>query len=75
MADKFAPISEAIAKENCPLIKKVSVVDTYTDENGKSISIRMVFSDSEKTLTRDEVMEVANNIIATLEAKGISLKK
>ena len=75
VADKFAPISDAIANEKCPLIKKVSVVDTYTDENGKSISIRMVFSDPEKTLTRDEVMEVANNIIATLETKGISLKK
>ena len=75
VADKFAPISDAIANEKCSLIKKVSVVDTYTDENGKSISIRMVFSDPEKTLTRDEVMEVANNIIATLETKGISLKK
>ncbi len=75
VSDKFAPISDAIKAVKCPLIKKVSVVDTYTDENGKSISIRMIFSDSEKTLTRDEVMEVANNIIASLEEKGISLKK
>ena len=49
--------------------------DTYTDENGKSISIRMVFSDPEKTLTRDEVMEVANAIIESLEKNGIMLKK
>ena len=75
VADKFAPISEAIKEQNCALIKKVSVVDTYTDENGKSISIRMVFSDPEKTLTRDEVMDVANAIIESLEKDGIMLKK
>ncbi len=74
VSDKFAPIKAAIDKENCPLIKKVSVVDTYTDESGKSITVRMIFSHPEKTLTRDEVMETAENIIKTLEAQNIALK-
>ena len=74
VSDKFAPIKAAIDKESCPLIKKVSVVDTYTDESGKSITIRMIFSHPEKTLTREEVMEVAENIIKTLEAQNIALK-
>ena len=74
VSEKFAPIKAAIDAANCSLIKKVSVVDTYTDESGKSITVRMIFSDSEKTLTREEVMEVADGIIKTLNAQGIALK-
>ena len=75
VSDKFAPISEAIKVQNCELIKKVSVADIYEDENGKSITVRMVFSHPEKTLTREEVMAVADAIIADLAGKGIELKK
>ena len=75
VTDKFAPISEAIKAQNCQLIKKVSVADIYEDENGKSITVRMVFSCPERTLTREEVMAVADSIIASLENKGIALKK
>ncbi len=74
VSEKFAPIKAAIDAANCSLIKKVSVVDTYTDESGKSITVRMIFSDSEKTLTRDEVMDVADGIIKALDAQGIALK-
>ncbi len=75
VSDKFAPIAKAIDDAKCPLIKKVSVVDTYTDDSGKSITVRMVFSHPEKTLTRDEVMETAEGIIKNLEDMGIALKK
>ncbi len=75
ISEKFAPIAKAIESENCPLVKNVSVVDTYTDESGKSITVRIVFSHSEKTLTREEVMETVDKIIATLERDGIMLKK
>lgn len=75
VSDKFAPISEAIKAQNCELIKKVTVADIYEDENGKSITVRMVFSHPERTLTREEVMAVADAIIADLAGKGIELKK
>ncbi len=75
VTDTFAPVSEAITAANCPLIKKVSVIDTYSDENGKSITTRIYFAHPEKTLTREEVMGVVDSIIASLEAKGIMLKK
>ncbi len=75
VSDKFAPIAEAIKAQNCELIKNVSVTDIYEDENGKSITVRIIFSHSERTLTREEVMAVADNVIANLEAKGIELKK
>ncbi len=74
VTETFAPIGKAIENANCPLIKKVEVTDTYRDENGKSITVRLTFSHPEKTLTRDEVMEVANEIIAELAKENITLK-
>ncbi len=75
VTDKYAPIGKAIEQANCSLIKKTEVVDIYEDENGKSIAVRIHFAHPEKTLTREEVMNVVNGIIASLEEKGISLKK
>ena len=75
VTDKFAPIGEAVKAADCALIKDIQVVDTYEDENGKSITVRLFFVHPEKTLTRDEVMNVVNSIIDSLAAKGIELKK
>ncbi len=74
VSETFAPIGEAIKNANCPLIKNVQVVDTYRDETGKSITTRITFSHPEKTLTRDEVMDVANAIIDALAKENIALK-
>lgn len=74
VTETFAPIGKAIENANCPLVKKVEVTDTYRDENGKSITVRLTFSHPEKTLTRDEVMEVANSIIDELAKENIVLK-
>lgn len=75
VSDTFLPISKAIEKAKCPLIKNVGVVDTYTDEAGKSITVRILFSHPEKTLTKEEVSEPVNAIIAELAKEGIELKK
>ena len=74
VSDKFEPIGNAIKAENCDLIKKVTVTDTYLDESGKSITVRMLFSHPERTLTREEVMEVAESIIERLAKENILLK-
>lgn len=74
VADTFRPIKEAITLINSELVKKTSVVDTYNDANGKSITIRIVFSNPERTLVKDEVMAIVNELIAKLESKGIKLK-
>ncbi len=74
VSEKYAPIAEAIKNANCSLIKSVSVVDTYADENGKSITVRLLFSHPEKTLTKDEVATVVNGIVAELETNGIKMK-
>ena len=75
ISNKFAPINDAVKAVDCPLIQGVEVVDTYKDDNGKSITVRIHFSHPEKTLTREEVMTVINEIIETLESQGIILKK
>ena len=75
MAETYAPIAEAITNANSPLVSKVAVVGTYTDENGKSITVRISFSHAERTLTREEVQAVVDGIVADLESKGIVLKK
>ena len=74
VSETFAPIGKAIENASCPLIKKIEVTDTYRDENGKSITTRMTFSHPERTLTTEEVMEVANGIIDSLAKDGIALK-
>lgn len=75
VTDKFAPIKKAIDDTGSELVKKIAVVDTYSDENSKSITTRITFSHPEKTLTREEVSVVVDRVIASLEAMNIVLKK
>ncbi len=75
ISDRFEPIRRTVSEMKNPLIKKLDIVDTYADENSKSITARLTFSHPEKTLTREEVMSITDEIIAKLEQKGIALKK
>ncbi len=74
ISDTFAPVNEAIVSQNCELIKSIKVVDTYTDESGKSITVRITFAHPERTLTGDEVKVVTDKVIADLAEKGIIMK-
>lgn len=75
VSETYAPIGAAVEAANCPWIQEVDVVDTYRDESGKSITVRLVFSDDQRTLKREEVMEVADQIIASLSKQNIALKQ
>lgn len=75
VSETYAPIGAAIEAANCPWIQEVGVVDTYRDESGKSITVRLVFSDDQRTLKREEVMEVADQIIESLSKQNIALKQ
>lgn len=75
VSNAFAPIDKAITDANCSLIQEVTVVDTYRDATGKSITVRLTFSHPEKTLTREEVMAVVDSIVAALAADGVTLKQ
>ena len=74
-SDTYAPIAEAVRKVNSPLVQGVSVVSTFVDPLGKSISVRISFSHPERTLTGEEVQQVMDAIVAELAEKGISMKK
>ncbi len=74
ISDKFEPIAKAIEQAKCSLIKKTKVVDTYTDENSKSITVRITFAHTERTLTREEVTKVTDKIIDTLKEEKIALR-
>ncbi len=74
VSNTFAPIAKAIESQNCALVKGVSVVDTYTDDSGKSITVRILFSHPDRTLTGEEVKAVTDKVIEDLAANGIALK-
>lgn len=74
VSDKYAPIGDAIKAQNCELIKKITVIDTYADENSKSITVRLIFSHNERTLTKEEITPVINSIVDTLAKVGVTLK-
>ena len=72
--DIYAPIGEAVTVHGGALVKNIKVTDRYADEAGKSLTVRVTFADKTRTLTRDEVMVIANKVIAELAGKGIALK-
>lgn len=74
LSQTYAPIAKAIEEANCALIKNVRVVDTYTDDAGKSITVRLLFSHPERTLTKEEVLAVVNGIVDKLAAQNVKLK-
>jgi len=74
VSETYQPIADAIANANCALIKNVKVVGTYTDDAGKSITLRITFSHPERTLTKEEVLGVVNGIVDELDGKNIKLK-
>lgn len=74
-SDYFAPVGKALKEINSPIIKKVSVVDTYIDDIGKSITVRILFADKTKTLTREEVSSVTDTLIDMLKQQNIVMKE
>lgn len=74
ITSSFAPIKAAVEEVNSALVKKLSVVDVY-DAEYKSITVRILFSHAERTLTREEVTEVTDAVVAKLSANGIEMKK
>ncbi|MBR4949734.1 MAG: phenylalanine--tRNA ligase subunit beta [Clostridia bacterium] len=74
MADSYAPIKAVIDGEKSPLLKKTKVTDIYVDEEGKAITVRLIFSCMDRTLTREEVQAIVDGIISSLAKENINLK-
>ena len=74
IAEKFSEINDTIKESAKDILKKVGVSDVYSDGDSKSITVRLLFGDDERTLTHEEVQKVVDDIIEKLKAKGINLK-
>ena len=70
-------VIKVIKKAGGKLLTDVKVFDVYEGENvgldNKSIAFNLTFEDYTKTLTDEEVMEVFNNIISSVE-KTLNIK-
>ena len=70
-------VIKVIKKSGGKLLTDVKVFDVYEGENvganNKSIAFNLTFEDYTKTLTDEEVMEVFNNIISSVE-KALDIK-
>jgi len=66
-------IEKVIKKSGGRLLTNIEVFDVYVGENvgndEKSIAYKLTFSDPNKTLSDEEVMEVFNKIISEVESK------
>ncbi len=71
----YAPIGAAILKADCTLIKNARVADVYDDAQGRALTVRIVFANKEKTLTREEINPILDKIIAELGKEKIFLKE
>ncbi len=49
VVNRCQPILDAVKAENSPLVQKVTVLGTYSDITGKTITIRLSFSHPERT--------------------------
>lgn len=74
ISDRYAPIDEAIRTLNSPLLQKVSVISTFEDASGRSISIRLFFSNHQETLKNEAVQQVIDRLITELCKIGLKLK-
>ncbi|NEX00816.1 phenylalanyl-tRNA synthetase beta subunit [Pseudobutyrivibrio sp. NOR37] len=74
VAEKFSEINDTIKESAESILRKVGVADIYNDGNSKSITVRLLFGDDERTLTHEEVQTVVDKIIEKLKTKGINLK-
>ena len=81
IADKFTYADEVcsiIKKSSKDLIKSVDVISIYEGEQipdgKKSISIKIIFVSKKKTLATDEVNNLQNGVIKSLEKDGYQLR-
>lgn len=62
-------ILNVIKKAGGKLLSDIDVFDVYEMENSRSIAYKLTFQDSSKTLSDEEVNELFNNIIKSVEEK------
>ncbi|MCR5733441.1 MAG: phenylalanine--tRNA ligase subunit beta [Lachnospiraceae bacterium] len=71
---RFEQIENEIRSVNAESLKDLKIIDIYDADAVKSITIRLCFSLSDRTLTGEEVQEVVDKILEKLAKLDIRLK-
>lgn len=78
LMNKDVPAANAITALNALKVKEIkskAIVDVFSlNETQKTVSIRTVFEDSEKTLAAETIKELEQKIVQTLEKAGFPLR-
>lgn len=71
---KYADLIPAWEKVDRSLLTGVSLIDSFSQNGRKSLTLRFAFSSREKTLTKEEVQPVVDQIVAGVNAAGAVLR-
>ncbi len=71
---KYADLVPAWEKVDRSLLTGVSLIDSFSQNGKKSLTLRFAFSSREKTLTKEEVQPVVDQIVAGVNAAGAVLR-
>ncbi len=71
---KYADLAPAWADVDEELLTGVSLIDSFSQNGKKSLTLRFAFVSQEKTLSKEEVQPVVDGIVAKLNAAGAALR-
>lgn len=71
---KYADLSPAWAGIDPSLLTGVSLIDSFSQNGKKSLTLRFAFSSQEKTLSKEEVQPVVDGIVEKLGKAGATLR-
>ena len=71
---RFADLESAWADVDRDLLTGVTLIDSFTLGEVRSLTLRFAFSSNEKTLSKEEVQPVVDGIVAKLNGLGIALR-
>ncbi len=70
----FADVEALLRKHGGPYLSAVTVSDVYEGEGGASITFRLCFTSTEKTLAKAELQANLDAILAAMKEAGMALK-
>ena len=70
----FADLQNCWNALNLEELNSVKVIDTYENDEMKSVTVRLIFSAKDRTLEMDEVQGWIDTILANLKNIGIELR-
>lgn len=72
----FSALQAVWEEQSAAGLRQVRLLDIYEGEDGRdSVTLRLTFSSDERTMTREEVQQVMDELIRRFEEKGFQLKR